>query len=109
MRAQKSGSYRYRVCITQGSGYPQRLSLVLQHQAVAGFNFNRGHAFSQQCPQTRRALFKQLNLACGTCGRNGSCNTAARFGNVFITRTVQALLELTCPVAAMHQVRVAIN
>ena len=109
MRAQERGLYRYWIGHAQTTRHAQRFALVLQRQAVTRFDFNRGHAFSQQSQKARFALRLQLSLSRCACGLDGRRNTAARVGNVFVACTVQALLKLCCPVTAVDQMRVAID
>jgi hypothetical protein len=89
--------------------HAQGLALMLEGQAVARLDLQRGHALGLQRLQALAALRLQLRFTRGACGfhRRGDAATGAR--NVFITGALQPQFEFVRAVAAIHQMRVAID
>ena len=91
------------------TGNPQHPQFSLCIEAIAGFDLNRGHAFSDQHINTAQGILKQLvfcGVAGGCHGRNNA-TTSAR--NLFVARPIQAHFEFYRAITTMHDVRVAID
>ena len=107
--AQKSGAHGHRVVGAQGARHLQAFALVLKRQAVARFDLKGGHALGQQVAQAPRGAGLKFWRAGSPRGAHGGRNAAALAGDFFVAHALQALLKFCCAVAAIDQVRVAIN
>ena len=106
---QKSCKHGDRVGAAQRTRYAQGLALVLQRQAVAGFDFNRGDALGHQALEPQIALPGQLLFGRHAGGLDGRNDAATRACDPFVAHTHQSLLKLARAVAAIDQVSVAID
>ena len=109
MRGQVGGANGQGQFSAQAARHFKAASLVVQRQAVAGFDFQRGHAFGHQRDGPPARCSEQRVIGGSACGRHGGANAAAGPRNVFIAGTVQAHLELAGTLAAINQVGVAIH
>ncbi len=71
MRAQKGGAHVHGLRLAQGARHLQALAFVLQCQAVAGLDFQRGHALGHQRPQALVRTGLQIGGTGGARGLHG--------------------------------------
>ncbi len=109
MSAKKSGVHGDRIRCAKAARDAQHFSLGLQIQAVAGFYFDRRHAFCQQGFQPPCRLLKQTFLVGLAGGAHGGYDAAATTRDFFIAGAGQAQREFIGAVAAIHQMRMAID
>ncbi len=109
MGAQEGGHHLDRAQLAQRAGYAQLPALVFQGEAVAGFDFDRGHALGQHGVQARQRGGQQGALIGGAGRAHGGDDAAARTGDVGVAGALQALLELVGAVAGIDQVGMAVD
>nr|BFE92162.1 hypothetical protein GCM10020185_26980 [Pseudomonas brassicacearum subsp. brassicacearum] len=88
---------------------PQDLALAGQVQAVAGFDFHRGHAVAHQASQAFGGAGEQFVFTSGAGGAHGAGDAATGGGDLGIADALQTLLELTATVAAKYRVGVTVD
>ena len=107
--AQKGGAHGHCVLGAQGARHLQAFALVLKRQAVARFDLKGGHALGQQMAQAPRGTGLEFWRAGLARGAHGGRNATALAGDFFVAHALQALLKFRRAVAAIDQMRVAIN
>jgi hypothetical protein len=116
-----AGFGRQRVCAEQGRDDVDRtlhaelacgaqlLAFIGEIEPVARFDLDGGDALGEQRIEPRQGLRHQFGLGRGARRRDGRDDAAAGAGDVLITRTRQPQFEFMRAVAAMHQMRVAVD
>ena len=82
---------------------------MLQCQAIARLDLDGAHAFVEQRLQTRQREGEQFILTRRTGGRYAGDNAPARLGHLFVAGTGQAQGKFVRALAAIHQMRVAVD
>ena len=108
MRAQAGGAHR-QAQPGELARHPQALRLVRQRQAVAGLHLQRGQPLGHQRAGARRRQRPQRLLVGGARRGDGGADAAAGAGDLLIGRALQAQLEFRRSLAAVDQVRVAVD
>ena len=109
MCAQKRRAHIDRLLLAELACHGQGLAFIGQAESVTGFDFNGGHAFGHQVLQPRQALFEQRVKTGCTCGPDGGDNATAFARNVFVTGALQASFKFLRAMAAVNQMRVAVD
>ena len=82
---------------------------MLERQTVAGFDFDRRHAFGEQLVETRQAFGHELLFACRARGINRRENAAAAGRDLLVRHAVQTLHEFAGAVAGVDEMGVAVD
>ena len=109
MGSQRRGAHRDRQFPAHAARSGQTARLVFGAQAVAGLDLERGHTFAHQHLRARCRAGKQRLVAGGARGGHGAANAATGACDVFVAGALQALLEFSGAVAAVHQVGVCVH
>lgn len=109
MRAEEGGADRDRPLTTDAARGRELPHLRLGVEAVAGFDLDRGCALADQGIQPRQGARDEFGLA--RLARRGHCGDDAAAGacDLFVARALQAQLEFVRAVAAIDEMRVAID
>ncbi len=109
MRAQEGGAHGDAAGLAQPPRGAQLLALVLQRQAVAGFDLDGAHALVQQRLKPRQGLREQFVFRSGARGFHGGDDASAGPGDLFVAGSGQPHGEFVGAVAAIDEVGVAIH
>ena len=106
---QRRGAHRQRQFAAQAPRHGQAACFIGFAQAVAGLDFDGGHALGHQRPRAGCRAVEQFFIAGRAGGGHGGADAAASARDVFVAGALQSLLELGSAVAAVHQVGVAVH
>ena len=109
MRREAGRAHLERQLAAEAARDAQAPRLVLEAEAVAGLDLERGDAFGHQHPCTRGGKSVQLRIAGRARRRDGRADAAAGAGDVLVARAFEAQLELARAVAAVDQVGMAVD
>ncbi len=109
MRAQESRGNRHPLLHAQRARGAQHPLLGRRFQAIARFDLDRGHAIGNQFAQARRARRDQVGLARRAGGAHCRNDPAAGARNRFVIRARQPRFEFARAIAAVDEVRMAID
>ena len=109
MRGQVSGANGQRQLGAEPARHRQAAPLIGLCQAIARLDLQRGHALGHQRQRTSAGRREQGLRTGRACRRHGRAYAATGTGDVFVARPTQQLLELLRTLAAIDQVRVAID
>jgi len=87
----------------------QHLALALQVEPVAGFDFDGRHAFGEHRFEPRRRLTEERCLVGGTRRTDRRHDAAAQLRDRFVAHARETLREFVGALAAVHEMRVAID
>jgi len=105
MRAQIRGTHRDAERLADAARDAQHLALVLDVQAVAGLDLQRGHAVGR----ARQRLREQLVFARGAHGAHGREDAPTGARDLLVTRALQTQFELMCAIASENDVCMAVD
>jgi len=109
MGAEIGGDDPHWANLLKSSGSAQHFQLRLDIEAIAGLDLDGGDTFRDQCVEPRQRGFDQ-SFDGERVGRlHGGDDAAAGTRNLFIGRALEAHLEFARPVAAIDDMRVAID
>ncbi len=109
MRAQEGGRHVNRQHVRHLARNAQHFPFRRQVQAIAGLDFNGGHALGQKARDTGQALAQQFGVAGSAGGAHGGHDAAASAGNVFVGGAIEACFEFVAAVARVDNVGMAVD
>ena len=89
--------------------HAQHLAFVVEVQAVAGLDLQRGHAVVAQRARARQRLRQQFVLAGGAGVAHGRQDAAAGARDLLVVGALQALLEFAGAIAGEHRMGMAVD
>ena len=109
MRAEEGGAHRHRPLVAEPARGAQRLRLVVEVEAVAGLDLDRGDAFGDQRVEARQRLRDELVLARRARRLDRGDDAAAGPRDLLIGRAGEPHLELVGAVAGIDEMGVAVD
>ena len=109
MRAEEGGAHRDAVGLAQPPRHAQLLALVFEREAVAGLDLDGAHAVGQQLFEARRGLREERVFVGLARGAHRGDDAAAGLRHLFVAGAGQPHRELVGALAAVDQVRVAVD
>ena len=109
MRAEERGADRDGTRLRELACDPKRFALGGKLESVAGFDFDRAHALSDQSVQSLERRSRKLVFACGAGRADCRKNSAAFAGDLLICGPRESQLEFMRPIASIDEMGVAID
>ena len=109
VQAEKCFLDRYGQILAELPRHLERAALGRQFQSIARFDLDGRDAFRHQALEPRRRRFVQRFLRRRASVAHGRLDAAARSRNLLIGCAAESLLELRDTIAAVDQVRVAVD
>ena len=107
--AEVGGAHAQGQALAQGARHAKAACLVLKTQAVAGLDLDGGHALCHQAAGAAGGAVEQGGFAGGTGGSHAGAYAAACLRNLLVAGALQAHFELSCAVATVYEVGVAVH
>ena len=109
MRGEQRRADRDRPALGEAPRDAERLSLGGVVKAVAGLDFDRGHAFGDQGVEAPQGRAEQVLLARPARRPHGREDAAAAAGDLFVGCAREPHLELARPVAGVDEMGMAVD
>ena len=109
MRAEKRRVDGHGIALAQLTRDAQHLAFAGEVEPVAGFDLDRRHAFGEQGFEPRGRLAEQRGFVRRTRGAHRGDDAAALPRDLFVADAREALREFVRALAAIHQMRMAID